>query len=482
MRYPRHGLTDSAYRRFANEVDSHMPRRILIVDDEPSIRTVLRAHMKRAGYEVLLCADGAEAVEVLSREGVDLVVSDLKMPNLDGMGLLAHCRGHHPGLPVILITAHGTVDSAVEAIKQGAQDYITKPFDADELQMVIRKALATEERNRTRLVPDPSAPAAEGRFGIIGKTPEMRAVFDLIARVAASPTTVLVTGESGTGKELVARALHAESQRNRGPFIRVNCGAIPENLFESELFGHERGAFTGAVSARPGRFELADKGTLFLDEIGELPRDMQVKLLRVLQERSFERVGGVRTLTVDVRVVAATNIDLRKAVERGDFREDLFYRLNVVPIRLPALRERSDDIPLLVQHFIERFNTRLGRTIEGIRPTALTALHAHDWPGNIRELENVMERAVLLTAGPQITPADLPVDTSTAESEEPDPDEMGLKEYVRVYTAQLERARISLVLQQADGNVTHASRKLGISRKSLQMKMKEYGLRDEPCS
>ena len=456
-----------------------MPKRILIVDDEPSIRTVLRAHLKRAGYHPLLAEDGQSACDILTTEPIDLVVSDLKMPRMSGMELLNHCRTHHPGLPFILITAHGTVDSAVEAIKQGAHDYITKPFDANELQTIIRKALATGDADRMRVQPDPTAPKELGRFGIIGRNSEMVAIFDLIERVAASPSTVLITGESGTGKELVARALHTRSARAGGPFIRVNCGAIPENLFESELFGHERGAFTGAVSARPGRFELADGGTLFLDEVGELPKDMQVKLLRVLQEQAFERVGGVTTHTVDVRVVAATNRDLRAAASRGDFREDLYYRLHVVPICLPALRDRADDIPLLVNHFVTRFNGRLGRAIQGVSAPAMAALVSNRWTGNIRELENVMERAVLLARTEQLGPADFPGLDASRVSDASVSEEMGLKEYVRVYTTQLERARIQRVLEQANGNVTHASKRLGISRKSLQMKMKEYGLRDE---
>jgi DNA-binding NtrC family response regulator len=456
-----------------------MKKRILIVDDEPSIRKVLRAHLRRAGYEVGVAEDGQEAIDTLARDDFDLVVSDLRMPEVDGLALLAHCRSAHPGLPVILITAHGTVDSAVEALKQGAHDYITKPFDQHELQATIRKALATEERSRTKLRPDPAFPgdARLGRHGIIGQTAAMQQVYSLIDRVAASPSTVLVTGESGTGKELVARALHAASDRSTGPFIQINCGAIPESLFESELFGHERGAFTGAVTARAGRFELAHGGTLFLDEVGELPKDMQVKLLRVLQDRTFERVGGMRSMTVDVRLVAATNRDLLAEVGAGRFREDLYYRLNVVPIQLPPLRERLDDLPLLVDHFIRRFNKRLGRSVEGASPAALSALMAWRWPGNIRELENLMERAVLLTEARQVGPSDLPgLDAGPAPTR--DIEELGLKEYVRVYTAQLERARIQRVLRESSGNVTHASRKLGISRKSLQMKMKDYGLRD----
>ncbi len=454
-----------------------MPKRILIADDEPSIRKVLKAHLGRAGYEVDTAEDGVEAVQRLGEIDYHLVVTDLKMPRMDGMALLAWCSENAPGLPVIIITAHGTVDSAVEAIKLGAHDYITKPFDQEELKRIIHKALRTEEADRKRF----RSTAATGRHGIIGHTPELQAVFDLVSKVADSPTTVLITGESGTGKELVARALHAESSRAAGPYIQVNCGAIPEALFESELFGHEKGAFTGAVTARPGRFELADGGTLFLDEVGELPKDMQVKLLRALQDRTFERVGGIRSQKVDVRLIAATNRNLERDVRAGTFREDLFYRLNVVPIHLPPLRDRADDIPLLVGHFIERFNERLGRSIQGMSPGAMAALMAWRWPGNVRELENLIERAVLLTEGDLINPDSLPgVEQLTdGQLHDSDVEELGLKDYVRVYTAQLERARIQRVLLAEGGNVTRASRRLAISRKSLQMKMKEYGLRDE---
>ena len=454
-----------------------MRKRILIVDDEPSIRKVLKAHLGRAGYDVETAPDGAAATEHLEAVDYHLVVTDLKMPRMDGMALLAWCAERCPGLPVIVITAHGTVDSAVEAIKRGAHDYITKPFDHDELRQIISKALATEEADRRRF----RSASEHGQYGIIGQTNEMFAVFDLIGKVADSPTTVLITGESGTGKELVARALHSRSERKGAPFIQVNCGAIPENLFESELFGHEKGAFTGAVTSRPGRFELADGGTLFLDEVGELPRDMQVKLLRALQDRTFERVGGIRSQTVDVRLVAATNLNLEKAVRTNAFREDLYYRLNVVPIHLPPLRSRADDIPLLVDHFIVRFNARLGRSVAGVTPEAMAALMAWRWPGNVRELENLVERAVLLTEGDHIGLSDLPGLDGPRESQAQDTDveELGLKEYVRVYTAQLERARIQRVLHAENGNVTRASRRLAISRKSLQMKMKEYGLRDE---
>ena len=453
-----------------------MPKRILIVDDEPSIRMVLRAHLTRSGYDVTATENGAEAIAMLRSEDYHLVVSDLKMPIVGGMELLNHCNETYPGLPVILITAHGTVDSAVEAIKKGAQDYVTKPFDSDELMPIIEKALRTEEKGRTNLHED-----AAGRFKIIGQTARMHKIYALIEKVARSPTTALITGESGTGKELVARALHEHSDRMDAPFIQVNCGAIPESLFESELFGHEKGAFTGAVASKPGKFELADGGTLFLDEVGELPKDMQVKLLRVLQDGQFERVGGVRSMTVDVRLIAATNRVLETEVKEGRFREDLFYRLNVIPIQLPPLRERADDIPLLVEHFIAKFNKRLNTEVEGVSPDAIAALLAHSWPGNIRELENLIERSVLLTEDITLTMGDLPGLTPTNMGRveaPPDAEEMGLKEYVRVYTTKLERARIQRVLEEEDSNVTRASKKLGISRKSLQMKMKDYGLRD----
>jgi len=454
-----------------------MTKNILIVDDEPSIRMVLRAHLERSGYAVTAAENGAEAISLLGKETFHLVVSDLRMPEVDGMALLSHCTEQMPGLPVILITAHGTVDSAVEAIKLGAQDYITKPFDKDELLPVIEKALRTEERGRSVLHEDPA-----GRYKIIGQTARMHAIYGMIEKVSKSPTTVLISGESGTGKELVARALHDSSDRAKAPFIQVNCGAIPENLFESELFGYEKGAFTGAINSKPGRFELADGGTLFLDEVGELPRDMQVKLLRVLQDGTFERVGGVRSQTVDVRLVAATNRDLVKEVKEGAFREDLYYRLNVIPIKLPPLRDRSDDIPLLTEHFVSKFNARLATQIHEVTPEAMAALMAHSWPGNIRELENLIERSVLLCEGERITLADLPglVEDGALDMggmDEP-PREMGLKQYVRVYTAKLERNRIQRVLEEEGGNVTHASKKLGISRKSLQLKMKEYGLRE----
>ena len=452
-----------------------MPKRILIVDDEPSIRKVLAAHLGRFGYDVRTCADGGEAIVKLQRSVFHLVVTDLKMPGLSGMDLLKYMVDKQPGIPVIMITAHGTVDSAVEAIKQGAFDYITKPFDQEELQAIISKALASEAKNAAQV-----SELKSGDDVMVGTTDAMRDIYRLITKVAPSPTTVLVTGESGTGKELVARALHAKSKRADGPFIQINCGAIPINLFEAELFGYEKGAFTGAVTAKPGRFELATGGTLFLDEIGELPRDMQVKILRAVQERKIDKVGGLAPIDIDVRVIAATNVDLLKAVGRGAFREDLYYRLNVIPINLPPLRERTGDIPLLVEHFLKKYNDRLGRNISGITEEALSLLFNNPWRGNIRELENLMERSILLAEGDVIDAAQLfglDADEDSPPHQEGAVLEVGLKEYVKAETAKIERTQIGRALSEEDGNVTKTAKRLGISRKSLQTKMKEYGLR-----
>ena len=465
---------------------------ILVVDDEANLRKVLAAQLGRDGYEVHTAVDGEAALAFLREHHVDLVITDLRMPKLGGMDLLRSALREQPDLPVIILTAHGTVDTAVEALKTGAFDYISKPFDKDEVRLIVDKALKTRalaRQDATRQLP-PSGPVSSGRaegprFGIIGESTAIAELYAVIDKVADTPSTVLVTGESGTGKELVARALHEESSRASRPFIKVNCAAIPTTLMESELFGHEKGAFTGAVSSKPGRFELADGGTLFLDEIAEIPPEMQVKLLRVLQESEFERVGGVRTIRVDVRLVAATNRDLKAEIDKGTFREDLFYRLNVVPVALAPLRDRRDDIPGLLDFFVGRFNERLGKRIVGIEPDALEALTRHDWPGNIRELENIVERAVLFADGDRLCLVDLPPEVTRDVSpgapaptaDVPLGDE-GLKQQVKAATSRLERQLITRALDQTGGNVTHAARLLKISRKGLQLKMKELELRE----
>ncbi|HEY1553516.1 MAG TPA: sigma-54 dependent transcriptional regulator [Kofleriaceae bacterium] len=477
------------------------PAKILVADDEQNLRRVLAAMLRREGHDVVQAASGLEAIERLAE--VDVVITDLRMPGADGMEVLRTASKNHPHVPVIMITAYGSVGQAVEAIKAGAFDYIEKPFEQEAIRLIVDKAIGQATANK--LAPRQTLYTDTGRFGLVGQSQEMHAIFGVIEKVADTPSTVLITGESGTGKELVAKALHEQSGRKNEPFIKINCAAIPKTLMESELFGYEKGAFTGATSSKPGRFELADGGTLFLDEIGEIPVEMQVKLLRAIQESEFERVGGLKTIKVDVRLVTATNRDLEAETQRGNFREDLYYRLNVVPLHIPPLRKRTGDIPLLVAHVIKKFNERLKKSITGIADDALAALEGHNWPGNIRELENVLERTILFSKNDRIERADLqltsagPVPVPVPEAPrtitpndsqplapipEEDDDEGGeisgsLKDAVRAKTAQVERDLIVKALDETGGNVTQAARLLKISRKSLQMKMKEFGLRDK---
>jgi two-component system response regulator AtoC len=502
--------------------------RILLVDDEPNLRKVLGALLRQEGFEVVAEPDGAAALARIrsAPSGTfDAVITDLRMPKLDGMGLLKALAREDPDLPVVMLTAHGTVDNAVEAVKNGAFDYLEKPFDRDQIRNVMQRAMATRARGgasvgrpeRPRVsdhapaglvapaAPAPIDPSVE--VGMIGTSRGIDEVREIVRTAAASPSTVLITGESGTGKELVARALHLGSPRRDAPFIRVNCAAIPAGLVESELFGHERGSFTGAVSSRAGRFELADGGTLFLDEVSEIPLEIQVKLLRAIQESEFERVGGVKTLHVDVRLIAASNRDLEADLEAKRFREDLYYRLNVVPIRLPPLRDRVEDLRPLIDHFVTRCNERLNKRVEGFSDGALEVLSGYAWPGNIRELENLVERLVLFASAPIIgadalpegfgEAAEAPTPTPTERRPEAPPANDGddederlirlplkslgldLKEAVRAGSRLVEEALITEALEQTQGNVTRSARLLGISRRSLQSKMKELGLRDQ---
>jgi DNA-binding NtrC family response regulator len=455
-----------------------MAARILIADDELNIRKVLSALLRREGYEVLTAKDGQEAMELLQAGKVQVVITDLKMPIMDGLEVLRFVQRNHPQIPVIIITAHGSIDNAVAALKNGALDYITKPFDKTNLLNIIAKAVKTESlASKDVQVAGPSP----DRYKMIGQTPKIHAIYDMIDKVADTPSNVLITGESGTGKELIAAALHYSSSRKDQAFIKINCAAIPRELMESELFGHERGAFTGAVSSKPGRFELASSGTLFLDEIAEIPIEMQVKLLRVIQESEFERVGGISTIKVDVRLVVATNRTLQQEVEEGRFREDLYYRLNVIPINLPSLRERRDDIPLLIEHFIKKYNAKLNRQVRGITPEALNLLNNHDWPGNIRELENVIERCLLFADHLEIQPVDLPEELLGSSNNLPGAsmeEDASMKDIVKQATAELEKDLIIAALAETSGNVTQAAKRLKISRKSLQNKMKDFGLRE----
>jgi DNA-binding NtrC family response regulator len=478
-------------------------KRILIADDEINIRRVLEAILRRDGYDVVTAANGEEALAGMSR-GIHTVITDLKMPILDGMGLLRRLSVDFPDVPVVMITAHGSVENAVESVKLGAFDYVEKPFDQEQIRQIVAKALRTHMLSRRDARPEDTA--TRGRFRLVGESTAIQQVYQVVEKVADTPSTVLITGESGTGKELVARALHDNSSRAGGPFIKINCAAIPKTLMESELFGYEKGAFTGAVGSKPGRFELAHGGSLLLDEIGEIPVEMQVKLLRVLQESEFERVGGIKTIKVDVRLITATNRDLAAEITSGGFREDLYYRLNVVPIHLPPLRERREDIPQLVNHFITRFNERLKKQIGGIEPEAIERLVCHHWPGNIRELENVIERTILFCDSSMIRTCDLPGEFGGTPPQGLAPAAAPVEE--RPATAGtssgtlpivqgpaatvssssvpqvgdevgVERELIQRALDETAGNVTQAARKLQISRKSLQTKMKELGLRDK---
>jgi two-component system, NtrC family, response regulator AtoC len=470
------------------------PVRILVADDEPNLRRVLGAILARDGHTIVQAADGAEALALAAR-GVDVVITDLRMPGIDGMEVLRRLVVEHPDVPVIMITAHGSVDSAVEAVKLGAFDYVEKPFEQEHIRQIVAKAVRqSEAQRRAPRTLGREDVSQHGRFGIVGESPSMRQIFQVIAKVADTPSTVLITGESGTGKELVAKALHEHSSRRGAPFIKINCAAIPKTLMESELFGYEKGAFTGAVGSKPGRFELADKGTLFLDEIGEIPVEMQVKLLRALQESEFERVGGIKTIKVDVRLITATNRDLEREIRAGNFREDLYYRLAVVPLHIPPLRERREDIPLLAEHIIRKFNERLKKHVVGLAPEALDRLASYGWPGNIRELENVLERTLLFCDSLEIDASDLPpeiggvaipaasssvsVSPVTPVGERAPTGPQSLKEIVRAETERVERELIVRALEETGGNVTQAARLLKISRKSLQMKMKEFGLRE----
>ncbi len=448
--------------------------RILIVDDEKNYLVVLDALLGEAGYDVLTAQNGATALSILAEDEVDLMVTDMRMPGMSGLELIGELRARHPDTQVIVMTAYGTVENAVEAMKLGAVDYIMKPFENQELLLTVEKALRMGRLlSQNRLLRE-EVSRGHGFGQIVGQSKPMLTVFELVEKVAAAKATVLITGESGTGKELIARAIHARSPRAEEPFVAVNCMALTETLLESELFGHEKGAFTGAVGRRKGRFEVADKGTLFLDEVGEIAQSLQVKLLRVLQERTFERVGGSQPISVDVRIVTATNRDLAQDVSAGRFREDLYYRLNVVRIDMPPLRQRKEDLPALVAHFVRKYADETGRTAPEVSPEAMRLIYEHNWPGNVRELENALERAAIL-CGERITPGDLPLEVRPG-AEEPKapglPRDMGITEAVE----DLERRMILRALKEANGVAAHAAEALGLTKSNLAYKMKKYGL------
>jgi len=469
-------------------------RRILVVDDDEGVRWALRKALERAHYQVELAGDGPGGLTAAGDPEVDLVLLDVRLPGRDGLAVLREIRQRRPDLPVIMMTAYGTLQVAVEAVKQGAYDYLGKPFDMDEVLLVVEKALAAQAlvQEVERLRQTAEEPFDFG--GIVGGSPAMQHVFKAVGRVTGTDLTVLLRGESGTGKELIARAVHENSRRKSRPFVPVNCAAIPRDLLESELFGHEKGAFTGAEAARRGRFEQAEGGTMFLDEIGDMDLSLQTKFLRVLQERRIERLGGEGSLPVDVRIVAATNQDLDAAVTERRFREDLFYRLNVVTIHLPPLRDRREDIPALASHFLSAFAHDQGAEVRVVSPEAMELLLAYRWPGNVRELENVVKRAAALTPTPLILPDHLPDAIRKGAGPEGTPGQAGhfLMDWVRAELARLqdtldgrlydhfavcmERPLLTLVLRRTGGNQLKAAELLGINRNTLRKRIKELGV------
>jgi len=448
------------------------PCRILVVDDEVNLRAVLRGLLEREGYSVDEAGDGRAGLQQARARPYAAVITDLRMPEMDGAQLLAALRSEQPEVPVVVLTAHASVATAVDAMRRGAFDFLCKPFDKDELAQVLERAV-TSRLLRRREVHD-SRPALSA---LVGSSAAMQRVRERIEKVAPAPSNVLILGETGTGKELVARALHELSGRVRAPFVATNCAAIPETMVEAELFGHERGAFTGAVAARPGRFELADGGTLFLDEIGDMDLKVQPKLLRALEQREIERVGGGASRKVDVRLVAATHSDLREKVERGAFRRDLYFRVAVLDVELPPLRERIDDLPELVDHFRRKHATRLGKRVAPAGPELLARLRLHSYPGNVRELENLVESLVVLSDG-AMSAVDLPPPLRGAAPAAGAPAQGAgpLKDVVRDAVAALERDLITRALHDQDHNVTRTAAALGLSRKGLQLKLKDLGI------
>jgi DNA-binding NtrC family response regulator len=446
-------------------------QRILVVDDEANARRAIATILGEEGYEVAEASNGEEALARLADFSPAVVLSDVRMPKMDGLTLLQRAHEQGSNATFIMMTAFASVETAVEAMRAGAEHYLVKPLDANAVLVVLGKAL--ERRALTRETESLREQVRQRtRFhNIVGEAPQLQAIYETVKRAASTRATVLILGESGTGKELIAQALHHESPRKDKPFIKVHCAALSENLLESELFGHEKGSFTGAVARKEGRFELADGGTLFLDEIGDISPAVQVKLLRVLQQREFERVGGTQTLKVDVRIVAATHRDLAAEVKAGKFREDLYYRLNVVAVTLPPLRERKSDVPALVNHFLEKYSDSYGKEVRGLAPGTLQALLAYDWPGNIRELENAMERAVVLATGNELTADDLP-----PVLRGPRPTGSSASTLIPGATlAEIEREAILRTLEMVQGSTTRAAEILGISVRKVQYRLKEYG-------
>jgi DNA-binding NtrC family response regulator len=450
---------------------------ILVVEDEAKMRRLLELQLAEEGFRAQAVPDAEAGLKLLNKEPFDLIVTDFKLPGMSGLEFLQAVKRVNANLPVIIMTAHGTVESAVEAMKIGASDYVLKPFALAELMLVIRKELAAHDlREENRILREALGLRYE-YASIIARSEKMQAVLAMVERVAPTNATVLLGGESGVGKDMIARAIHEHSNRARGPFVKINSTAIPENLLESELFGYEKGAFSGATSSKPGKFELADRGTLFLDEIGDVPAATQVKLLRVIQEREFERLGGTKTLKVDVRLVAATNRDLRAALEEGTFREDLYYRLNVVAIDIPPLRDHKEDIPALANFFLQKYSAELQKPLEGFSPQAMKAMMDFHWPGNVRELENIIQRGVTLSSGRILEAADIHLDLPSSRAA------AGSAAPVLPPGTTLDQWEDEIIrgaLRQANGNKSQAARALGLSRNALRYRLSKMGVADPP--
>ncbi len=457
-----------------------MKSRILVVDDEESIREFLEIMLKKEGYEVTVAEDGMKAKEILSKKSFDMVISDMQMPNMTGIELLKHVKENYTDLVFMMITAFGTTETAVDAMKMGAYDYVTKPFKIDEVRLNIANALRSKNLETEVRVLKKELVKEYSFQNMIGNSAPMHAIFDLVKRVSQAPTNVMITGESGTGKEVVAKAIHYNGPLKDRPFVTINCGAIPENLMESEMFGHKKGSFTGAITDKTGLFEVADGGTLFLDEVGELPVSIQVKLLRAIQERVIRRVGAVDDIKIEVRIIAATNRNLEDMVQKGTFRQDLFYRLNVIGIRTPSLRERSEDVPLLANFFLRKYNEKLNKAISTISTEAMDILKKYNYPGNVRELENMIERTVALEAGSTILPESLPpmVNTSSgrkmASSNEIEIGDEGLD--LDKVIGQIEKELLVKAIHSAGGIKKKAAKLLHISFRSMRYRIEKYNL------
>ena len=449
---------------------------LLIIDDEKNIRDGLAANFELEDYNVKTASSGEEGIELISKGDIDLVITDLRMPGISGEEVLRHVATVTPGIPVIILTGHGSIDAAVDAMRHGAYDFLTKPLNLDQLEMIVKRALESRELKLEHQDLKKSVDEKNAFKDMIGKSPAMQKIQEIIKKAADSKASVLITGESGVGKEVVARAIHELSSRHGKPMIDVHCAALSETLLESELFGHEKGAFTGADHLQKGRFERAHGSTIFLDEIGEINQSTQIKILRVLAERKFERVGGEQTIAVDVRVVAATNRNLENEIKEGKFREDLFYRLNVIHIHVPPLRERKSDLPLLMASFLSRFNEENGKSIKGFDNKSKAAMNSYDWPGNIRELRNCVESAVVMCSGDEITIDDLPVNIASSSSENAISVPFGIS------LNDAERIVIEQNLAAQKNNKTKTAEILGIGRKTLQRKLAEWGIEDGESS